>query len=134
MVGTGWIAGWSYGDVRLKEVYNPLVTNEECDKWLKTIRPWYEITKLAFCSRYVDGMGWCQGDYGVPLFLIKNESYMVQIGIASVRPFYSASCARDGHMAMYTRVLEYLGWIHRRISNCGNHPFHPVTAVGQEAY
>ena len=133
MVGTGWMAAWSYGDVRLKEIYNPLVTNEVCQKWLKTLRPHYEITKLVFCARYIDRMGWCVGDYGAPLFFIKNESYMVQIGIASVRPKYDA-CARDGHMALYTRVSEYLGWIHRRISNCGNHPFHPVTEVDDENY
>ena len=110
------------------------MTNEECDKYVKTLRPYYEITKLITCTRYVDRMGWCVGDNGAPLFMIKNESYMVQVGIASVRVKYDTSCAPDGHMALYTRVSEYLGWIHRRISGCGNHPFHPITEMDEEVY
>ena len=134
--GAGWIAGWGSQPpsvFRLTEVSNPIVTNEECDAWLKKfVDPDVGITKLITCTRYPKRKGWCWGDYGAPLFLIKNESYMVQVGIASARPKFKTYCAPEGDMALHTRVSEYLGWIHRRISGCGNHPFHPITEVDDE--
>ena len=142
MVGTGWIAGRGFRNPQendtynyvpnnnLTEIHSPIVTNEECNQWLKKFgRPNYQVSKLITCTRQERNSGWCWNDQGAPLFLIKNESYMVQVGIASVRPAYSAPCGVDGYMTLYTRVSEYLGWIHRRISSCGNHPFYNYTGV-----
>ena len=136
-VGTAWIAGW--GDTpnvsRLTEVSTPIVTNEECTAWIRQLFPSYKnltLTKLITCTRYAEQTGLCCGDWGAPLFIVKNESYVVQVGIASVRPYYSSYCGFEGDMTLYTRVSEYLGWIHRRISGCGNHPFHPITAMDDE--
>ena len=138
--GTAWVAGWGqYSSVpnepyvpidKLMEVHNPIITIDECNKRIhdggfKDI--W--LTDLAICTRDDENMGVCWYDWGAPLFLIKNESYMVQIGIFNVRPLYFLKCGREGNVATYTRVSKYLGWIHRRISGCGNHHFHNVTQV-----
>ena len=142
MVGLGWIPGFgdrakgiggnSQPTDRLYEAQNPIVTNQECNKWLEDTKFGLRVTNLLTCTRQVDKMGWCWYDYGSPLFLIKNESYMVQVGIASIRPLYGAPCGYDGHMTVYTRVSRYLGWIHRRISGCGNHPFYNSTGVNDD--
>ena len=142
-LGTGWIPGFgeqsdgspgggAIATGRLYEVQNPIVTNEECNKWLEYVKIGLRVTNLLTCTRQIDKMGWCWRDWGSPLFLIKNESYMVQVGIASIRPFYGRPCGQDGHMTVYTRVSKYLGWIHRRITGCGNHRFYNVSGVYED--
>ena len=139
MAGIGWIpgfgeqadgsAGGSKGTGRLYEVQNRIVTNQDCNKWLKDTNFGLGVHDLLMCTQQADNMGWCWRDGGTPVFLIKNESYMVQMGIASIRPLYGAPCGYNNHMSVYTRVSKYVGWIHRRISSCGNHPFFNITGV-----
>ena len=114
----------------LTEVHNPIITTDECNKIIhdegfKHIT----LTDLVVCTRSENNMDICRGDWGAPLFLIKNESYMVQVGILSFRPVYYRKCGYVGNVAAFTRVSKYLGWIHRRMSGCGNHRFHNVTEV-----
>ena len=116
----------------MREIHVPIVTNEECNKWLKDLKFGEYVNDLQMCTRQVDGMSWCWHDWGGPLFLIKNASYMVQVGITSLRPFRAGvafACGQDGFMTVNTRVSKYLGWIHRRISGCGNYPFRKVIGV-----
>ena len=120
--------------MEMREVHIPIVNNEECNKWLKDMKYGQYVNELQMCTRQVQGMIWCWGDYGSPLFLIKNESYTVQVGITSIRPFATAafSCGQnwqEGFMTVNTRVSKYLGWIHRRISGCGNHPWFEVKGI-----
>ena len=143
-VVAGWIPGWGHKgqepgpniNNEMKEVELPVVTNEECNKWLEDSRyPGGRVNDLQICTRNPKGKGWCLFDGGAPLFLIKNESYMIQIGLASVRAFTARPpCGQEGFMSVYTRISKYLGWIHRRISGCGNHPFYNHSGILDEYY
>ena len=133
ITGTGWVASWGIRDEpgssarnhRLMEVDNPIITLEECNKFIhETGKTRVTVTDLAMCIRDEPGKGVCWFDWGAALLLIMNESYMVQVGIFSVRPIYQERCgSAHGNVAVFTRVSRYLGWIHRRISGCGNHHF-----------
>ena len=139
IVGTAWIAGWGergpYGNTsgvnfRMVEADNEINTNEKCNARLKEVgRPYIKLTDLFMCTNETNGKGACPGDMGVPLFLIKNESYMVQVGIYNTHPAYQFPCGEHNQVGVYMRISKYVGWIHRRISGCGNHPFNPATEI-----
>ena len=115
----------SYPRHRLEEIETEINTIQKCNQRLKEVgRPNVQLTDLYMCTNETNGRGACIGDQGCPLFLIKNESYMVQVGIMSFRPAYQFLCGTENQVSVYTRVSKYVGWIHRRISGCGNHPFH----------
>ena len=117
------------------EVNNPIITLEECNKRIHDYGiPYITISDLAMCTRQEGNKGVCWSDWGAPLLLIKNESYVVQVGLFSVRPVYQAKCGTEGNVAVFTRISRYLGWIHRRTSGCGNHPFHNATEMRDSVY
>ena len=84
-----------------------------------TIAPIHQI-----CTKTVNGTHAASGDSGGPIFQLREKgniySGYVQLGIAS------RLLAYDKYVS-YQDVADYVGWIHRRISGCGNHPFstHP---------
>ena len=59
------------------------------------------------------------GDSGSPLFQLKEKgnihSGYVLLGIVSFGP--------TNELEVYTKVSDFTGWIHRRTSGCGNHPW-----------
>ena len=136
--GTAWVPGWgplrrlnngsSVRDYRLREVDTEINTLEKCNQRLiEHGRPNIKLTDLYLCTNETGRKGVCIGDEGSPLFLIKNESYMVQVGIFISRPAYQFFCSdKPYQVAVYMNVAKYVGWIHRRISGCGNHPFLPT--------
>ena len=138
--GTAWLPGWgpirrigngsSIFDYRLRELDCEINTLEKCHQRLKEHgRPNIKLTDLYLCTNETGEKraGACLGDWGSPLFLIKNESYMVQVGIFVARPAYQFHCGdRDDQVVVYMNVSRYVGWIHRRISGCGNHRFLPT--------
>ena len=93
--GTGWVARWgqysnepneTYVAIdKLMEIHDPIITVDECNKRIRD-QGFKEVTDtdLLTSTREENNKGVCRGDWGSPLFLIKNESYMVQVGIFSV--------------------------------------------------
>ena len=75
---------------------------------------------------YTNGtlQGPCGGDAGAPAFLVKNGT-RTQIGHAA-----GTNGATDGICGgpngtrgfLYVDYAPFVGWIHRRISGCGNYP------------
>ena len=78
-------------------------------------------TKHAICTRHENGTHAAHGDSGGPIFQLKEKgnihSGYVQLGVANG---YTGPMEK---FVFYADVAPYVGWIHRRISGCGNHPF-----------
>ena len=100
---------------KLKEGELRLVPIEKCH------RP---TAKYQLCTRAVNDTNVGSGDSGGPLFQLREKgnphSGYVQLGLLNYRQ-------GDGEGTMYdvywADVAAYAGWIHRRISGCGNHPY-----------
>ena len=128
-----WAAGWgsylffygqrhNHSDV-LRKTKLKTLSREKCieeDYGLK-------VHKYTFCTGR--GNGPCWEDTGAPL-MVKDEKSgrYVQIGLVSARetpsPTDMINCNES--VVYYTAVSYYVGWIHRRISGCGNFPVHPL--------
>lgn len=69
-----------------------------------------QLTQNMFCAGYIEGQqDSCKGDSGGPLVTeYKNTVFL--LGIVS----WGKGCARPGHYGIYTRVSNYLEWIHNR--------------------
>lgn len=68
------------------------------------------LTKNMFCAGYIDGgQDSCKGDSGGPL-VTKYKNTVFLLGIVS----WGKGCARPGNYGIYTRVSNYLEWIHNR--------------------
>uniref|UniRef100_A0A3Q3WQT8 Coagulation factor VII n=1 Tax=Mola mola TaxID=94237 RepID=A0A3Q3WQT8_MOLML len=68
------------------------------------------LTKNMFCAGYIEG--WqdsCKGDSGGPLVTKYNNTVFL-LGIVS----WGKGCAQPGNYGIYTRVSNYLEWIHNR--------------------
>ncbi|XP_015813392.1 coagulation factor VII [Nothobranchius furzeri] len=69
-----------------------------------------ELTKNMFCAGYLDGRtDSCKGDSGGPL-VTKYKKTVFLLGIVS----WGKGCARPGNYGIYTRVSNYLEWIHNQ--------------------
>ena len=103
------------------EIPVQIVPIEDCKKDANNQNIQHQI-----CTRTVDEMRATHGDSGGPIFqlLVKGNTYSgyVQVGIVS-------SEAGKDHIK-YTKVSDFAGWIHRRTSGCGNHPFSPILTNG----
>ena len=110
----------------MKEIDIEINTLEKCNQRLEEQGRDIKLTDLYLCTNETDGKGACLGDFGSPLFLIKNESYMVQVGMFTLKPTYQFRCDLQDQVVVYAKLSKYVGWIHRRVSGCGNHPFHPT--------
>ncbi|CAD6240445.1 GSCOCT00008791001.2-RA-CDS [Cotesia congregata] len=86
----------------LREVWLPLMANEECEKYLGG-----ELPMQQMCAgKKEGGVDACQGDSGGPL-ICDN----IQVGIVS----WGYGCAERHSPGVYTRVDRYLPWIYRAI-------------------
>ncbi|XP_031175710.1 coagulation factor VII isoform X1 [Sander lucioperca] len=69
-----------------------------------------EITDNMFCAGYIEGLqDSCKGDSGGPLVTRYGKTVFL-LGIVS----WGKGCARPGAYGIYTRVSNYLPWIHNR--------------------
>ncbi|XP_053170529.1 venom prothrombin activator vestarin-D1-like [Scomber japonicus] len=68
-----------------------------------------------FCAGYIEGReDSCKGDSGGPLVTLYKETSFL-LGIVS----WGKGCARPGNYGIYTRVSNYLEWIHNRTATAG---------------
>lgn len=68
------------------------------------------LTQNMFCAGYIEGrQDSCKGDSGGPL-VTKYKKTVFLLGIVS----WGKGCARPGNYGIYTRVSNYLEWIHNR--------------------
>uniref|UniRef100_A0A3P9HMJ6 Coagulation factor VII n=1 Tax=Oryzias latipes TaxID=8090 RepID=A0A3P9HMJ6_ORYLA len=68
------------------------------------------LTKNMFCAGYLDGRtDSCKGDSGGPLVTEYRKTVFL-LGIVS----WGKGCARPGNYGIYTRVSNYLEWIHNQ--------------------
>ena len=70
--------------------------------------------------------GPCGGDAGAPVFLI-NEKDGSRSQVGHAVGLSGASYGRcDNRSFNYVDLAPFAGWIHRRISGCGNYPINEV--------
>ncbi|XP_061688427.1 coagulation factor VII-like [Syngnathoides biaculeatus] len=72
-----------------------------------------QLTENMFCAGYLTGRGdSCKGDSGGSLVTqYKNTTFL--LGIVS----WGKGCSRPGHYGIYTRVSNYLKWIHNHTAS-----------------
>ena len=102
----------------LREGQVRLVPLDECKKAKEAERNLTLVFKNQLCTSNKDGASPGGGDSGSPMFQLREkgkiESGYFLLGLVT-------GPAGDHH-ELYTKVADYVGWIHRRISGCGNHP------------
>ncbi|KAJ3584672.1 hypothetical protein NHX12_015167 [Muraenolepis orangiensis] len=83
------------------------------------------LTANMFCAGFLDGtQDSCKGDSGGPLVTLYRRTVFL-LGVVS----WGRGCARPGNYGIYTRVSNYLDWIHNRrqeVELQGNHTALPV--------
>ena len=120
--------GWGRSEMpittKLREAPLHLVPFEECRANNKSTHSKYQL-----CTRGVNGTQAVPGDSGGPIVQLREKgnphSGYVQVGIANWR-----ENNQGDYYVYWADVAAYAGWIHRRISGCGNHRFsHILTNV-----
>lgn len=89
----------------LRRLQVPNIRTQECVE-----RSGVRLTANMFCAGYIEGReDSCKGDSGGPLVTrYKNTTFL--LGIVS----WGKGCAQPGHYGIYTRVSNYLDWIHNQ--------------------
>ncbi|KAI5711946.1 hypothetical protein M8J75_004486 [Diaphorina citri] len=114
----GIVAGWGRLDERkptansLRKVEVPILSEEECKSAGYSAS---RITNNMLCAGYAEGKrDSCQGDSGGPLQIaVARPGKMEVIGIVS----WGRGCARPNYPGVYTRVANYLNWIHAQLGD-----------------
>ena len=103
----------------LRETNLTRVPLDECKKGIEEEYGKPPFLKHQLCTRIVNGISGGMGDSGSLLFQLREKdnvhSGYVQVGVHVGRAGF--------HHGIHTLVSSYVGWIHRRISGCGNHVF-----------
>ncbi|KAF4075068.1 hypothetical protein AMELA_G00230360 [Ameiurus melas] len=91
----------------LRKLRVPRIHTQDCLRESKV-----SLTLNMFCAGYFEGKeDSCKGDSGGPLVTsFGNTTFL--LGIVS----WGKGCARPGHYGIYTRVSNYLEWIHKHTS------------------
>ncbi|KAF8770083.1 Enteropeptidase like protein [Argiope bruennichi] len=100
----------------LQEVRLPVISTEECRKRILFLTM-YHITDNMFCAGYErGGRDACLGDSGGPLMCQREDGRWILLGVTS----NGDGCGRPGRPGVYTKVANYLDWIHKIIE--AKHP------------
>ncbi|XP_059409426.1 coagulation factor VII-like [Carassius carassius] len=92
----------------LRRLLVPRIRSQECIEISNVA-----LTSNMFCAGYIEGkQDSCKGDSGGPLVThYRNTTFL--LGIVS----WGKGCARPGSYGIYTRVSNYLQWIHQQTAN-----------------
>uniref|UniRef100_A0A8C5CPE8 Coagulation factor VII n=1 Tax=Gadus morhua TaxID=8049 RepID=A0A8C5CPE8_GADMO len=91
----------------------PRIRTRDCEE-----RSGVRITANMFCAGFLDGtQDSCKGDSGGPL-VTQYRSTAFLLGIVS----WGKGCARPGNYGIYTRVSNYLDWIHAHTQEVDGNP------------
>lgn len=69
------------------------------------------IDNSHICTSGLGGRGWCPGDEGAPLIVLRGGVY-IQIGVASIFP--DSGCT-SGNPSVYTRTTSFLSFIRQNM-------------------
>lgn len=118
---TCWVAGWGLIEnnmplpppYHLREVAVPIVENSDCEQKYRinsSLDSNTRIIKDDMLCAGMEGRDSCQRDSGSPLVCRWNCSW-VQVGIVS----WGTGCGLPDFPGVYTRVMNYVFWIHRYV-------------------
>uniref|UniRef100_A0A8C2ZG97 Coagulation factor VIIi n=1 Tax=Cyclopterus lumpus TaxID=8103 RepID=A0A8C2ZG97_CYCLU len=97
--------------ILLRRLSVPRIRTQQCQE-----ESGVALTENMFCAGYIEGReDSCKGDSGGPL-VTKYKKTAFLLGIVS----WGKGCARPGNYGIYTRVSNYLDWIHNRTANARN--------------
>ncbi|XP_026226379.1 complement C1r subcomponent-like [Anabas testudineus] len=102
---------WRVMSIKLKYVYIPLVDQETCTNSVNLMRrnDRTGLTNNMFCAGLPEGgKDSCSGDSGGPFVLSDSGRYWAA-GIVS----WGFDCGQQGTYGVYTKVTNYLNWIHK---------------------
>lgn len=89
----------------LRRLKVPRIRTQDC-----VVESGVTLTKNMFCAGYIEGReDSCKGDSGGPLVTEYKKTHFL-LGVVS----WGKGCARPGNYGIYTRVANYLEWIHNR--------------------
>ncbi|XP_034534837.1 coagulation factor VII-like [Notolabrus celidotus] len=110
------VSGWGRRDengptsTHLRRLRVPRIRTQQCVEESGVV-----LTENMFCAGYIEGrQDSCKGDSGGPL-VTKYRKTVFLLGIVS----WGKGCARPGNYGIYTRVSNYLDWIHNRTATPG---------------
>uniref|UniRef100_A0A8C2ZFE7 Coagulation factor VIIi n=1 Tax=Cyclopterus lumpus TaxID=8103 RepID=A0A8C2ZFE7_CYCLU len=105
--------------ILLRRLSVPRIRTQQCQE-----ESGVALTENMFCAGYIEGReDSCKGDSGGPL-VTKYKKTAFLLGIVS----WGKGCARPGNYGIYTRVSNYLDWIHNRTANASEASAHNRTA------
>ncbi|XP_055617451.1 trypsin 3A1-like [Toxorhynchites rutilus septentrionalis] len=112
----GIVAGWGRIEEKLppsktlRSVVVPIWSQQQC---LDAGYSSKKISENMMCAGFHDGKkDACQGDSGGPMHKMGNSGSMEVIGVVS----WGRGCARPNLPGIYTRIVNYLPWIHEKLS------------------
>ncbi|CAH0382228.1 unnamed protein product [Bemisia tabaci] len=100
----------------LQEVQLPVISAAECRKRTLFL-PLYRVTDNMFCAGYErGGRDACLGDSGGPLMCQETDGRWSLYGVTS----NGYGCARANRPGVYTKVVNYIGWIQNSMAISNN--------------
>ncbi|XP_058475588.1 coagulation factor VII-like [Solea solea] len=119
---SGWGRRAEHGPTStiLRRLTVPRIRTQQCMEESGVV-----LTDNMFCAGYIEGQqDSCKGDSGGPLVtLYKNTAFL--LGIVS----WGKGCARPGNYGIYTRVSNYLEWIHNQTANTDSPKNHTESSL-----
>lgn len=110
VVGWGATAYTGSGSNKLKQVSLPIWPKEDC---AAVFHNKVEGKSMICAGLKEGGRDSCQGDSGGPLMVMGPQNRWMIAGIVS----WGIKCGSPGFPGVYTKVSDYIDWIHENIQN-----------------